>query len=105
MSGSKIFITRDSDGLEGARRLLEASGAAGLFRPGMRVALKPNLVVARPASSGATTSPRVIAGLIEFLRDLSVTDMRALHGMKQDLQNKILILLYKYDILEYIYKL
>ena len=32
-------------------------------------------------------------------------DLRALHGMKQDLRNKILILLYKHDILWYIYKL
>jgi len=72
---SKIFVTCDSDGCEGARRLLEASGAGYLFKPGMKVALKPNLVVAKPASSGATTSPHVVAGTIEFLRDCGVTDI------------------------------
>ena len=72
---SKIFVTCASDGLEGTRRILEASGAVMLFKPGMKVALKPNLVVAEPASSGATTSPRVVAGAIEFLKDFGVTDI------------------------------
>jgi len=73
--GSKVFVTCDSDGFEGAKRILEASGARGLFRPGMKVALKPNLVVEKPASSGATTSPKVVAGTIEFLQDNGVTDI------------------------------
>ena len=77
---SKIFVAFDLDGLGGARRVLEASGAGELFRPGMRVALKPNLVVAKPASSGATTSPRVVAGTIEFLRDCGVTDITIMEG-------------------------
>jgi uncharacterized protein (DUF362 family) len=77
---SKIFGPRDSDGLEGARRVLAASGADGLFRQGMKIALKPNLVVAKPASSGATTSPRVVAGAIEFLRDCGVTDITIMEG-------------------------
>ena len=78
--GSRIFVTRDPDGFAGARRLLEASGAGGLFGPGMRVALKPNLVVAKPASSGATTSPGVVAGTIEFLKDRGVTDITIMEG-------------------------
>ena len=78
--GSKIFVTRDTDGLEGARRVLAASGADGLFKQGMKIALKPNLVVAKPASSGATTSPRVVAGVIEFLRDCGVTDITIMEG-------------------------
>jgi uncharacterized protein (DUF362 family) len=80
LEGPEIFTTRDSDGFAGARRILEASGAAGLFRPGMRVALKPNLVVAKPASSGATTSPLVVAGTIEFLRDCGVSDITIMEG-------------------------
>ena len=79
-NGSRIFVTSDSNGLEGARRVLEASGAGELFRPGMRVALKPNLVVAKPASSGATTSPQVVAGTIEFLKDRGVMDITVMEG-------------------------
>lgn len=32
------------------------------------IGIKPNLVVARPSSSGATTSPEIVAGLIEYLK-------------------------------------
>ena len=78
--GSKIFVTCDSGGLEGARRVLEASGADKLFKAGMKVALKPNLVVAKPASSGATTSPRVVAGAVEFLKDCGVADITIMEG-------------------------
>jgi uncharacterized protein (DUF362 family) len=80
MQREKIFVIYGSDGLKGARRILEASGAAVLFRPGMKVGLKPNLVVAKPASSGATTSPQVVAGVIEFLQDLGVTDITIMEG-------------------------
>jgi len=78
--GSTIFVTCDSDGFEGARRILAASGAGKLFTPGMRIALKPNLVVAKPASSGATTSPRVAAGVIEFVKDCGVMDITIMEG-------------------------
>jgi len=46
----------------------------------MRVALKPNLVIAKPASSGATTSPYVVAGTIEFLKDCGVTDITVMES-------------------------
>ena len=75
MLQDKIFVTCETDGLAGARRILEASGAAKLFKPGMKVALKPNLVLSKPASSGATTSPEVVAGTIEFIKDCGVTDV------------------------------
>lgn len=32
------------------------------------IGIKPNLVVAKPSSSGATTSPAIVAGLIEYLK-------------------------------------
>ena len=80
MRQDKIFVACDSDGLAGARKVLEASGAADLFKPGMKVALKPNLVVAKPASSGATTSPQVVAGAIGFLKDCGVTDITIMEG-------------------------
>jgi len=80
MQQDKIFVTCESDGFEGARKVLEASGASGLFKQGMKVALKPNLVVAKPASDGATTSPMVVAGTIEFLKDCGVTDITVMES-------------------------
>ena len=35
----------------------------------MSIGLKPNLVVAKSASSGATTSPEIVRGIIEYLKD------------------------------------
>lgn len=32
------------------------------------IGIKPNLVVAKPSSSGATTSPEIVEGLIEYLK-------------------------------------
>jgi len=32
------------------------------------IGIKPNLVVAKPSGSGATTSPEIVAGLIEYLK-------------------------------------
>ena len=32
------------------------------------IGIKPNLVVAKPSNSGATTSPEIVAGLIEYLK-------------------------------------
>jgi uncharacterized protein (DUF362 family) len=80
MQKDKIFVACGSDGFEGARRVLEASGAAELFAPGMSVGLKPNLVVAKPASTGATTSPQVVAGVIEFLKECGVKDITIMEG-------------------------
>ena len=80
MQQDNIFVICESDGFSGARRILEASGAERLFKPGMKVALKPNLVVSKPASTGATTSPRVVAGTIEFLRDCGIMDITVMEG-------------------------
>ena len=32
------------------------------------IGIKPNLVVAKPSSSGATTTPEIVAGLIEYFK-------------------------------------
>ena len=42
-------------------------GIKQLIAPGSRILLKPNLVVAKPNSSGATTNPLILDALIEHL--------------------------------------
>jgi len=44
------------------------------------IGIKPNLVVAKPASSGATTSPELVAGLIEYLNDKGYRNLVILEG-------------------------
>ncbi len=48
--------------------LIETKVAATGKGKGARIALKPNLVVARPASSGATTHPELVGAVIEYLK-------------------------------------
>ncbi|OHD72307.1 MAG: hypothetical protein A2V99_13920 [Spirochaetes bacterium RBG_16_67_19] len=42
--------------------------------------LKPNLVTDHPASTGATTTPQMVAGAIEFLQDCGVADITVAEG-------------------------
>lgn len=67
-----IRLLHGTDGRKMARTLLAAHDAARLVPSGAPVALKPNLVVARPASGGATTHPEIVAGAIEYLLDIGV---------------------------------
>ena len=44
------------------------------------IVLKPNLVVSKPASGGATTHPEIAAGLIEYLLDYGFSDITVAEG-------------------------
>jgi uncharacterized protein (DUF362 family) len=44
------------------------------------IGLKPNLVVAKPASSGATTTPELVAGVIEYLQEHGCRKIVILEG-------------------------
>ncbi|MGE5614571.1 MAG: DUF362 domain-containing protein [Bacillota bacterium] len=44
------------------------------------IGIKPNLVVAKPSSSGATTSPGLVAGLIEYLQSKGYKRITILEG-------------------------
>lgn len=41
----------------------------------MLVGIKPNLVVAKPASEGATTSPQVVEGIIQYLQERGIKNI------------------------------
>ena len=47
--------------------LQDLGGIEKLVPPGSRILLKPNMVVAKPNSTGATTSPLILDALIEHL--------------------------------------
>jgi uncharacterized protein (DUF362 family) len=75
-----IWVIYGEDPAAMAQEILEASGAASLFDAGMRVGLKPNLVVSKPSRSGATTTPEVAEGAVRFLRDHGVRTIEILEG-------------------------
>lgn len=76
----KIHVAYGSDILKTARFLLEESGVIDLFPQGASIALKPNLVVGRPADGGATTHIEIVKALIEFLYDHDRRDVTIIEG-------------------------
>jgi uncharacterized protein (DUF362 family)/Pyruvate/2-oxoacid:ferredoxin oxidoreductase delta subunit len=61
-----------------ARAVSAHMEALGVFRdlaPGMRVAIKPNLVSPRDPSAATTTHPELVKAVINYLRDCGITDI------------------------------
>jgi uncharacterized protein (DUF362 family) len=58
----------------------EANLASFIGDRAKRIGLKPNLVAAKPASSGATTHPEIAAGLIAYLKRNGFNDITILEG-------------------------
>jgi len=75
-----IIINYNSDILHGTLEVLRASSLGGLVKPNMKVALKPNMVLAKPPSEGATTHSEVVEGIIIFLREKGVQNIEIIES-------------------------
>lgn len=62
------------------KELMEAAHVAGMIPSGVKVALKPNLVLAQRPESGATTHAGVLSGCIEYLQDHGVQSISIIEG-------------------------
>ncbi|MCL2109843.1 MAG: DUF362 domain-containing protein [Oscillospiraceae bacterium] len=77
-----IIVNYSANITSGTIEALQASNLASLLkrqRP-RKVALKPNMVLAKPPSEGATTHAEVVEGVIIFLRDHGVTDIEIIES-------------------------
>jgi uncharacterized protein (DUF362 family) len=72
MKAHQIFIAYGTDPRKLVQNLLQAGDVASELDSKMHVLLKPNLVMARPASSGITTHPELAEGVIRFLLEAGV---------------------------------
>ncbi|NMA95859.1 MAG: DUF362 domain-containing protein [Clostridiales bacterium] len=45
-----------------------------------KIGIKPNLVLARPSTSGATTSPEIVEGIIEYFKGKGYEDISIMEG-------------------------
>lgn len=63
-----------------AAEALETLDAASFLPAGAAIGLKPNLVVAKPSSSGATTDPELAAGVLSYLADHGWREFIILEG-------------------------
>lgn len=60
--------------------VLHRMNATSLIPKNARIGIKPNLVVPKPHTSGATTDPAIVAGIIEYLRDQGYDNIAILEG-------------------------
>jgi len=75
-----ITIIYHNDIVKGTLELLEATNLKNLVKPHMKVSIKPNLVLAKPASYGATTHSEVVEGIIIYLRKLGISDIEIIES-------------------------
>jgi uncharacterized protein (DUF362 family) len=78
MSG--ITIIYGTDAAEMTYTLLRETVADKRLAPGMNVVIKPNLVVAKPASEGATTHPEIVEGIVLFLKEHGIKNIVIAEG-------------------------
>ncbi|QEN08674.1 DUF362 domain-containing protein [Oceanispirochaeta crateris] len=80
MTEDNILCWYGTDPFEAGRTLMEASGAWKTWSKTESIGLKPNLVVSKKASSGATTHPEFCGGIISFLQEQGFENLSILEG-------------------------
>lgn len=80
MNNNEIHVIYGTDPLKMTGDLLAKMNLAAELDPGMSVGLKPNLVVARRASEGATTTPAIVEGIIRYLLEAGVKNIAIMEG-------------------------
>lgn len=80
MNKNELHVIYGKNPLEMIQILMDKIQLAAELDPNMQIALKPNLVVAKPAREGATTSPLIVEGLIRYLRDNGCRNISVIEG-------------------------
>ena len=85
---NKIFIHYGTRMPEMTYSLMEAADVSSKIKSSMNkkgamrpaIVIKPNLVVSRPASDGATTHPEIVEGVIRYLKDHGIGNITIAEG-------------------------
>ena len=80
MTEDRILCWYSADPFEAGRELMKASDVWKNWSKTESIGLKPNLVVSKRASSGATTHPEFCGGIISFLQDQGFVNLSILEG-------------------------
>ena len=75
-----IVLNYGTDIVKTTYDTLAASDILEFLKKGMNVAVKPNLVVPRPAYDGATTHTEVVEGIIRFFNDFGISNIRIIES-------------------------
>ncbi len=77
---SKIYEIYGTNAHEMTKALMKAANVATDIPEGANIALKPNLVKAGAAETGATTHPGVLSGCIDYLRKNGFSDISVIES-------------------------
>lgn len=77
---SNIYLIYGNNPLEMTKKILSTIKIETFIKPDSLIGIKPNLVVSKPASSGATTSPLITAGIIEYLQEKGLKRLLIFEG-------------------------
>lgn len=80
ISRNGIHIIYADDPGQMVKGLLEAIKPESEIAKDTLIGIKPNLVVAKPSDSGATTSPEIVAGIIEYLKSRGRSNIVIMEG-------------------------
>lgn len=80
MNKDELYVIYGSKPLEMTKKILKEINMAGHLDPGMSIALKPNLVLASPSYEGATTSPQIAEGIIQYLLEHNLNNISIMEG-------------------------
>lgn len=80
MDKNDLIITYGTNVAKMTKQVLEKADLASRIPANAKIGIKPNLVVAKPHDSGATTSPVMIGALIEYLQGNGFKDILVLEG-------------------------
>ncbi len=80
MKREEIFVIYGGSPKEMTMELLKKAEIEKELHKNTRIGIKPNLVVAKPHTSGATTDPAIIEGIIEYLKSFDFNDITVLEG-------------------------
>lgn len=77
---AKIYLCYGRDARQSTLELMERADVAARIPAGASIALKPNLVVAKPPETGATTHAGVLEGALEYLHAHGFQDVSIIEG-------------------------
>jgi uncharacterized protein (DUF362 family) len=80
MDSNRIFVQYGSEPKKMVKAVLHRAGLFETLDRNGSYALKPNLVVGKRASTGATTTLEIAEGLLEYLRDYGCTRLSIMEG-------------------------
>jgi uncharacterized protein (DUF362 family) len=80
MDKQSIYVIYGNSPREMVPGLLKHAGILKELDKTVHIGIKPNLVVAKPHTSGATTSPELVAAVIEYLQKEGFVNITILEG-------------------------